>query len=408
MSLLNAKYATNAAEGHAGWLAQAAATPTRGVAGAGLVGGRQSIPLVPAPRSGYWEVPASEMDGMVNSALARALASGDASDLGLPEGSLSGGGGEGGPAPSDSDAAAQSRAEALPMPPRSQLLEMGVQVLDPAAQALQANLLALRNGHERWLNERAWAWEAMGGRSFDQSTNALAARCVGLGLLPVLSRHILSWRRECFLVSRVWKLGHPASAEGDVAPLVEATYAARNPSSTINTHMEIRAPDRAEAEARLAAAEARRQARRRARKMQQQQQHAAALLQQQMQEAALAGQQGQGQGGVTYTTGGVATATAGGSGSVSVALAAVTVTHAMAHADAHPHPHPHGRDASHDHHADGDGDDSLHVDGFDGAHAHAGGYDDDEEDEEEDGEGTDGDGGSYESFDHHGHLEEAE
>ncbi len=82
--------------------------------------------------------------------------------------------------------------------------------------------------------------EALGAGQFGGNTR-LRARCVELGLLPRLSLHELGWRRELALVGRVWRLGHPADADGDVAPLVEACYRATNPRSPLLAVLPIRA-----------------------------------------------------------------------------------------------------------------------------------------------------------------------
>lgn len=68
-------------------------------------------------------------------------------------------------------------------------------------------------------------------------------RCAELGLLPPLSVHELGWRREYALVGKVWRLGHPAEAEGDVAPLIDAIYRERCPDSDLLRVLPIRADE---------------------------------------------------------------------------------------------------------------------------------------------------------------------
>lgn len=189
------------------------------------------------------------------------------------------------------EAESQARAEKLPLPPRAQLLEVGIQYLDPAAQALQANLLAVRNSYETKCSEEDWACVAAarwgddrfvlpssplspGTRAtdskegyflpslssaskwlrpsapplttfFDASpyggNSRLRSRMLDLGLLSPISRHELGWRKEYALVGKVWRLGHPAEADGDVAPLVDELYRAVNPTSTLLEIIPIRA-----------------------------------------------------------------------------------------------------------------------------------------------------------------------
>jgi hypothetical protein len=93
--------------------------------------------------------------------------------------------------------------------------------------------MAVRNGWERWLNENAWAWAY-------PTPGSARARAVELGLLPALSLHELSWRRESILVAGVWRLGHPSEFEGELGAAVAETYAAVNPTSDMNAVFPIR------------------------------------------------------------------------------------------------------------------------------------------------------------------------
>jgi hypothetical protein len=142
----------------------------------------------------------------------------------------------------DQEAAAQSRAEALPLPPRSQLNEIGVGVLDPAAQALQANLLAVRNGFERWFAENYASISAVldADRLLD-TESSLRCRFVALGMLSLSSWQELAWKKAYSFVGPVWRLGHPSDNDGDVAPLIEAAFQAINPQSPFNYDLVIRA-----------------------------------------------------------------------------------------------------------------------------------------------------------------------
>ena len=151
----------------------------------------------------------------------------------------------------DDEALEEGTAEALPMPSRMQLMDLGIAVLEPPAQALQANLMALRNDYERRANAGLWARHFPGAR-------VLRARLVELELLPPASAHELGWRREVVLVAQAWRAGHtlPAAAaaaaaaaagaspegpETDVSDAVEAAYRAANPRSPFNDVLEIRA-----------------------------------------------------------------------------------------------------------------------------------------------------------------------
>ena len=222
-AMLDRKYATGAAAAHADRLHVAGGSRAAAARRAAW-----RLPPLPRCRTRLAEIPDAELATLLATPLAAAVTGVDTAALGLPEG---GEGGEGGPS---DEAASQSRAESLPMPPKAQLLEMGLAALDAAAQALQANLMAVRNGYERWMNERAWTWAY-------PTPGGVHRRCVELGLLPVVSWHEVGWRRESQLTGKVWKLGHPPDADGDVAPAIAAHYTRINPASTFNVTLPIRA-----------------------------------------------------------------------------------------------------------------------------------------------------------------------
>lgn len=184
-----------------------------------------------------------------------------------------------------SEASQTSRADSLPLPPRSQVLAMNIGCLEPPAQALQANLMAVRNSYERWLNEHAWldrfqpsirhellstctsaatrpsyrGWlelrditipslevssaavpllaPSQGPSSSSQADatarlarqieqpSSLRTRVSNLELLQPSSRHEPGWQRATQLVGQAWALGHPRLAFGDVTDLIEASFA---------------------------------------------------------------------------------------------------------------------------------------------------------------------------------------
>jgi hypothetical protein len=202
----------------------------------------------------------------------------------VPQGEDKEGEDEEGEEEDDDEAAEESLAEALPMPSRAQLADMGITVLEPPAQALQANLMALRIDYERRSNAVMWtshytttavppttsapssapapsSSQHCDGAAADDAL-ATRARLLELELLPPASVHELGWRREIALVSQAWRAGHTlsaaavaaaagasagASAEGpetDVSSSVETAFAALNPSSVFNVPLTIRA-DRA-------------------------------------------------------------------------------------------------------------------------------------------------------------------
>jgi hypothetical protein len=123
-----------------------------------------------------------------------------------------------------SAAAYFARAEALPLPLPSQLEAAGVSALDPAAAALQANLLAVTNGAARLAAENAWleCYVSASDGCARSVTTSVRSRAAALGLL--LPSSGLGWGRELELVGSVWRAGHPEGAEADVTPGVEDAF----------------------------------------------------------------------------------------------------------------------------------------------------------------------------------------
>eukprot|EP01138_Halocafeteria_seosinensis_P004872 gb/GECG01004982.1/.p1 GENE.gb/GECG01004982.1/~~gb/GECG01004982.1/.p1 ORF type:complete len:964 (+),score=151.42 gb/GECG01004982.1/:1-2892(+) len=123
-------------------------------------------------------------------------------------------------------------AMALPLPPRDQLLNAGLGVLDPAAQALQANLLAVRNitvqkaQMQQWrldtsLPDRMSIWEELG---FIDSRERFA--------VPSQRSRVTSGHYETGIVAAAWRLGHSLGSDIDVSEWISQIFQDRNSSSS--------------------------------------------------------------------------------------------------------------------------------------------------------------------------------
>jgi len=124
-------------------------------------------------------------------------------------------------APSDALRTAR-RARPLQLPARAQLLQAGIARLDPAAQALQANLMALRNAGVQYAYNQQW--------KHDVGVLSSRSRWQELGFLSPHGVHAApaAWSgsaQETLYVThtaRVWRMGHCLGPDVDYFPLIAA------------------------------------------------------------------------------------------------------------------------------------------------------------------------------------------
>lgn len=161
-----------------------------------------------------------------------------------------------------SEASVLSRAQSLPLPSQETLQNMNIQVLESAAQTLQANLMSVREGHERWLLEHEWmnryavASSLFLTNNYDMERIKLGpvpaidmtvlkernicdrgiysayfvSKINRLGLTPVSARFEPGWLRIQELTGKVWAQGHPTITYGDVTEFIETAF--RNKQGT--------------------------------------------------------------------------------------------------------------------------------------------------------------------------------
>ena len=155
-----------------------------------------------------------------------------------------------------SEASMLSRAQSLPLPSKDMLVRMNIQALEPAAQTLQANLMSVREGYERYLHEQNWmdqytispsvltnqynniermqlgpipAIDIATTKEWNMHNSNISsvfyfAKLNRLGLLPISSRYELGWLRLQELIGKVWSLGHPTSTYGDATEYIETAF----------------------------------------------------------------------------------------------------------------------------------------------------------------------------------------
>ena len=114
------------------------------------------------------------------------------------------------------------RARPLQLPPRAALLQAGIARLDPAAQALQANLMALRNASIQHAYNEQWKRDVgvLSSRSRWQELGFLQPSAVHAA--PAAWSH--SAQETLFTVhtARVWRMGHCLGPDVDYFPLIAA------------------------------------------------------------------------------------------------------------------------------------------------------------------------------------------
>lgn len=92
-----------------------------------------------------------------------------------------------------------------------------ISVLDPAAQALQINLLALRNGEMSFVSEHKW--------KFAVESLPLRSRFEEAGLLEPL-HPLTEYAEELRLIGHTWSVGHVFGSDVDVSLAVAEVAAA--------------------------------------------------------------------------------------------------------------------------------------------------------------------------------------
>lgn len=126
-------------------------------------------------------------------------------------------------------------AMALPLPPRDQLLSAGLGVLDPAAQALQANLLAVKNVSiqraqmQQWkldtsLPDRLSIWEELG---FVDSRERFA--------VPSPRTASTSGHYETEMIATAWRIGHSLGSDVDVSDWLSQIFETRRSSAVVES-----------------------------------------------------------------------------------------------------------------------------------------------------------------------------
>jgi hypothetical protein len=125
----------------------------------------------------------------------------------------------------DKGGGGSARTLTLRMPPRAELMASGLASLDPAAQALQANLMAVVNAEIRLVQSQTWRIDTSlwpdSGMSMS-SGERWVQRFESCGMLEPARRHTrASGTDERRLVGETWKLGHWYGGDADLSVLID-------------------------------------------------------------------------------------------------------------------------------------------------------------------------------------------